>query len=55
MAFPARPIAHRCNLGLAHSEITVPPKPSLEGTCNITHEPAQMFLTDLPREGDHRS
>src|SRR6266478_6368385 len=35
MAFPTRPIAHRCNLGLAHSEITVPPNPSIEGTCNI--------------------
>jgi len=35
MAFPARPIAHLCNLGLAHSEIAVPPNPSIEGTRNI--------------------
>ena len=35
MTFPASPIAHRCNLGLAHSEITVPPNPSIEGTRNI--------------------
>jgi hypothetical protein len=35
MAFPARLIAHRGNLGLAHSEIAVPPNPSIEGTCNI--------------------
>jgi hypothetical protein len=31
MAFPARPIAHRCDLSFAHSEIAVPPNPSIEG------------------------